>query len=423
MNKTLIWIILWLWLWVSGTLLANYLWNYSIDWKVTTLSVDEKKWINDLKKQLDTIQGSEVAKFKQILEVLEKWYLWNGTIDSKKMVDWALHWYVDAINDPFTTYLDKVQSYWLNEELKWSQDFEWIGAVVSKKTDWIQVVEVIKSSPAHLAWVRPLDFIIEIDWKKTTSMDLVSATKMIRGTKWSSVEITIYRPSEKQIIKRKVVRDKITVPSVVTNVLEVGSWKANVWYVNVSIFWDDTTTMFKKWLTELFSQWTTDKPTKWLIIDLRWNWGWYLVGAIDMASMLIPRNTLITSTRYKLYPQERYESQWDDIIGFRPIIVLVDWLTASASEVLAGALKFHKNAILVWSKTFWKWSIQTINDFGDWSSIKYTIWKRDLPDWSNIDWVWIKPDIEIEFDEELYLKKWIDNQLEKAKEIISSKIK
>lgn len=423
MNKIIIWIILWLWLWVSWTLLANYFWNYSIDWKVTNLTLDEKKWINDLKKQLDTVQGTEVWKFKQILDVLEKWYLWNWTINSKKMVDWALHWYVDAINDPFTVYLDKVQSYWLNEELKWSQDFEWIGAVVSKKADWIQVVEVIKSSPAHLAWVRPLDFIIEIDWKKTSNMDLVWATKMIRWTKWSNVEITVFRPSEKKVFKKKVVRDKITVPSVVTNILEVGTWKSNVWYVNISIFGDDTTTMFKKWLTELFSKSAEDKTTKWLIIDLRWNGGWYLVWAIDMASMLLPRWTLITSTRYKLYPQERYESQWDDVIWYRPIIVLVDWLTASASEVMAWALKFHKNAILVWTKTFWKWSIQTVTDFGDWSSIKYTIWKRDLPNWTNIDWAWIDPDVMVEFDEDLYQKKWIDNQLEKAKEIISSKIK
>ena len=420
MTKILLWILLWLWIGIGSTYLTNFVWNFSSAQNISVVNIDQKQWIQDLKKELGQVKWTELQKFKNIIEVLEKWYMWNGTIASDKMLEWALHWFVDALNDPFTSYLDTVENKWLTDDLKWSQKFEWIGTVVSKKVDWIQIMEVLKWSPAHKAGIKPFDFVLEINGKKVDWLDLSQATSLIRGVRWTSVELLLYRAQDKKVLKKSVIRETISVPSVSSNTFEIwtGTRKATIWYINVSIFWDDTTAAFKKLLSELLN----NQPIKWLIIDLRWNgWG-YLAWAIDMASMLLPRWNLVTSTRYRLYPDERYESKWDDLIWYRPIVILVDGLTASASEVLAWALQYHKNAILVWTKTFGKWSIQTIYDFWDSSSLKYTIWKRDLPDWKNIDGKWLIPTSIVEFDDVLYREKWIDNQLEKAKEILRTTI-
>ena len=125
---------------------------------------------------------------------------------------------------------------------------------------------------------------------------------------------------------------------------------------------------------------------------------------------------LLISAKYKAFDDENYYSSGYWLAQWVPTVILVDEITASASEIIAWWLRDIIGIKLIWVQTYGKWSIQTIQSFEDWSAIKYTIWRRYLPNGKNIDLVWLSPDIEIKFDTELYKKSLIDNQLEKAKE-------
>jgi carboxyl-terminal processing protease len=147
---------------------------------------------------------------------------------------------------------------------------------------------------------------------------------------------------------------------------------------------------------------------------LRWNSWWYLEEAVKLLGHFFPRDTLLVKSKYKAYEDVDHISKWRWELWNYPIVILVDQLTASAGEIIA--LKFQEEwKTIIWMKTFWKWSIQAVQDFKDWSSLKYTIGKRYSPNDVNIDKEWITPNIEVQRDYEKYKEDWIDNQLEAAK--------
>ena len=159
-----------------------------------------------------------------------------------------------------------------------------------------------------------------------------------------------------------------------------------------------------------------------IILDLRWNVWWYLEEAVKLLWHFFPKDTVLVKSKYKAYEDVEHLSTWRWELWKYPIVILVDQLTASAGEIIA--LKFQEEwKIVVWMKTFWKWSIQAVEDFKDWSSLKYTIWKRYSPNDISIDKEWITPDIEVERDSEKYKADWTDNQLETAKEELLKQIK
>ncbi len=365
----------------------------------------------------ESLSSDKYKKFDTIWNILFTKYFDVDKLNFDNMREEALKGFVEAIWDPYTVYLTKQENSNFQEELKWSQDFEWIGAVVTKKKDWVMIEEVLKWYPAYKSWLKPLDLIIEINWETTKDMSLSEAVSKIRWPAGTEVELTIYRESENKVFKVKVKREKISVPSVRQKIFEL-TWWVKIGYIEIAIIWQDTEESFKKAVKNLKSQ-----NVKWIILDLRWNWGWYLPIAVEVASHFVPKGKIIVSTKYRVYPEEVYKSYWYGDFENYPVVVLVDWLTASASEIISAALREDIWAKLVWTKTFGKWSIQTMENFDDGSSLKYTIWKWYTPKWENVDQKWLNPDIEIEFDKKLFLDKNIDNQLEKAKEVIFKMIK
>jgi carboxyl-terminal processing protease len=151
---------------------------------------------------------------------------------------------------------------------------------------------------------------------------------------------------------------------------------------------------------------------------LRWNGWWFLPIAVEITSHFVPSGKLIVTAKYKTFWDENYYSKWYKDLQSLPTVVLVDGMTASAWEIIAMALQEQKWIQLIWTQTFGKWSIQTIKDFADWATLKYTIWKRYSPQWKNIDKSWVTPNVIIEFDIEKYKKDWLDNQLEEAKQLL-----
>jgi carboxyl-terminal processing protease len=187
----------------------------------------------------------------------------------------------------------------------------------------------------------------------------------------------------------------------------------NVGYIILSIFWEKSGDEFRQALTDM-----NGKNIKWLIIDLRDDWGWYLETAVSVLSNFIEKDKVLVVTKEKNPLNNRsYFSYWSNFKKI-PVVVLINWNSASASEITAWALKDYNLAILVWEKSYWKWSVQEPFVLSDWSEIKITVAKWYTPLDHLIDWIWINPDIEVLYKKEDYDKKY-DRQFEEAKNILS----
>ena len=360
-------------------------------------------------------------RMEQVSRVLEKNFYDKELLSwaQDEMIKQAIESYVDWLWDPFTTYLNEENYSELKTDLEWTASIEWIGAVVSKKDYYIQVEEVLKNTPAYISWLQPLDRIVLIWTWETKDMTTVEAVSQMRGPKWTSVFLFIERVDknwEKQYLEKEVKRDVINVPSVTQKTFEENGLK--IWYIEVSMFWDQTNRFFTRAISDLLEEWV-----KWIIIDLRGNGGWLLTSAVELAGHFIPKDEIVVKTKYSIFEDIDYKSKWFWELEKMPIVILVDWLSASSSEILAIALKERNNATIVWRQSFWKWSIQTLYNFDDKTSLKYTVWKRFSPSWKTIDWEGITPDVDVPFDLELYKNERRDNQLEKAKEVLIDKIK
>ena len=360
-------------------------------------------------------------RMEQVSRVLEKNFYDKELLSwaQDEMIKQAIESYVDWLWDPFTTYLNEENYSELKTDLEWTASIEWIGAVVSKKDYYIQVEEVLKNTPAYISWLQPLDRIVLIWTWETKDMTTVEAVSQMRGPKWTSVFLFIERVDknwEKQYLEKEVKRDVINVPSVTQKTFEENGLK--IWYIEVTMFWDQTNRFFTRAISDLLEEWV-----KWIIIDLRGNGGWLLTSAVELAGHFIPKDEIVVKTKYSVYEDIDYKSKWFWELEKMPIVILVDWLSASSSEILTIALKEKNNATIVWRQSFWKWSIQTLYNFDDKTSLKYTVWKRFSPSWKTIDWEGITPDVDVPFDLELYKNERRDNQLEKAKEVLVDKIK
>lgn len=420
--KSLFLLSLWIIVGVSGTGIINYVANTVItDPEIPSIGSDAEL-VAGLKrkvKELDKLTcGERYKKFEDVYKILSENYYSHGTgpIQFSTLLEWGLHGFVWGLHDPHTVYFDKKENDDFSKDLKGSYDFEWIGAVIGQSNDQMLIMEIIKDSPAHKAWLKPLDVIIQVDWKSIAGLSVRDVVNLVRGPKWTKVELTIYSDKEKKVNKISVARDKIVVPGVLSKMHEYAG--KQLWYISIATIGEDTAWKFKSALDAVVKS-----GAQGLIIDLRGN-GWGILPvANDIASYFIPKDKIVTITRYKSLPEEIYYSKWLTLDRKMPLVILVDELSASASEILAYALKYQVGATLVGNQTFGKGTIQTIYTLTDNSSIKFTIGKRFTPDDLNIDKTGIKPDVELKFDAKLFESKQTDNQLEKAKEVLVGKIK
>ena len=359
-------------------------------------------------------------RFEEIQQVLNQEYVDQKLLLSgeKSMLNSAVKAYVDGLGDPYTTYLDAVEFSGLQHELEWEGQIEGIWAVVGKKEYYIQIEEVIKGSPAFKAGLLPLDRIIMIGTGETKNLTTYEAVSLIRGKKWTKVKFGIERPQnswENQYLVIEVERDTIDVPSVRSKILTHNNQK--IWYIEISIFWEQT----NKLLTRAISD-SVNENVSGIVLDLRGNGGGLLPVAVDLAGHFLEPWTLVVKTDFYTYQKVDYRAKGFGELKEFPIVVLIDKMSASASEILALALREQgSNVKILGTSSFWKGTIQTLKDFDDQTSLKYTVGKRFWPQWTSIDKIGITPDIEVAFDMTGYIEKKIDNQLEKALEVLTNK--
>lgn len=364
--------------------------------------------------------GKKYERFDAVYGILQSSYYDIEKLNTGKMLNSALKAYVDAIDDPYTIYMDSEQNSGFQEELKWTSDFEGIWAVISKKDYYIQIDEIVKGSPAFNAGLKMLDRIVMINTWFTKSLDVNEAVAKIRGPKWTSIKLTIERIAKdgtKTSFEKEITRDKLIIPSVNGKII---TWdnKQVFGYINISIIGEETENLLKKTISELKTQ-----KVQGIILDLRGNWWGLLPVSVQVASHFIPKGKLVVSTKYTTFEDEKLVSEGYADYQNIPMVVLVDWLTASAWEIIALALQEQIGAQLVGTQTFGKWSIQTMDEFDDGASLKYTVGKRYTPNGENINTTWATPDIVVEFDADKYLDNMYDTQLEKAKQVLANMIK
>lgn len=371
-------------------------------------------WIRDevVAKKLDGV--ADVEKYKKLFAIRDSLYKnYDGEIDDNKLLDGAIKGMSQALGDPYTYYMDSIE--YKNYLDKVNGSFLGLGISITSKNDKIYVVKPQKGSPAEKAGVKAGDYILKVNGKAYTGAQLDQAIAVMKGDKKEEVKLTILR-GENKTLEIGVVRDEIKNESVSGEMIT-----GNVGYIMVSGFELNTADDFDVKLKEL-----EKAGMKGLILDLRDNPGGYLHVAVNLVSNFIQKDKLVVSTIDKYNKKETSPSKGGYAIGM-PLVVLVNGNSASASEVVSGAIRDYKIGTLIGEKTFGKGIVQTmLENKQDGSALKVTISKYYSPLGINIHKKGIKPDVEVVYPKELLDKPYDrakDPQFKKALEIIGDKIK
>jgi len=331
-------------------------------------------------------------------------------IDSSTLLRIALDGWIKGLGDPYTRYLDPSQYKELEKSLS-TTNYSGIGTFIeldSQANFQLTVVESIEGGPAWRAGIRAGDRIVAIDGKSTKGITLDEAIKKIRGPAGSSIILTIRRRSVGFPIDFEVTRENIEVTSVVSKKIT-----ESIGYIKIRSFGEETGQEFIDALASIDS-------TKGLILDLRNNGGGYVDAAQDVCSLFLPSETLIITIKDKKGKNEEVRSLARGKCIKKPLVILINHYSASASEITAAALREQIGAILVGDTTFGKGSVQSIIPLKEGGALKLTIAHYFTPKGKNINKVGIKPDIVVKMDEAMVgLEE--DKQLKKALEILGKK--
>ncbi|MCF7795748.1 S41 family peptidase [Patescibacteria group bacterium] len=344
-------------------------------------------------------------KFNEIIAILNNKYISTSEINYEKMLDGAVSGMVSALDDPYTLYFDEELTKSFEEGM--SGTFSGIGAEVGIKDNLITIVSPLPDTPAKKSGILSGDVILKIDGEETYNMSLDHAVSKIRGEKGTDVNLTIYRDGEE--IEIIVTRDIINIESVTFEK------KEDIGIINLISFNDKTISAFN----EIVENIKNDPEINKIILDLRGNPGGYLQTSIDIASFWI-ENGIIVTEKGKEDFRNVHTAFGNPVLKDYPTVVLINQGSASASEIVAGALKDHKKAVLVGKQTFGKGSVQEYTYLNDnITSLKITVAKWFTPSGINIDEEGISPDFEIDYTLEDFNSD-IDPQLNKAIDILNS---
>lgn len=344
------------------------------------------------------------------------WKVWNKInekypnateVSDQEKVYSAIKGLVESLDDPYSVYLNPEETKSFKEDI--SGNFEGVGMEVGIKDKILTVIAPLKNTPADRAGIKSGDKILKIGDKLTAGLTIEEAIKLIRGRKDTIVVLTISREGTKEPLEIKITRDTINVPT-----LETELRKDGVFVIRLYSFTSNATKLFRNALKE-FTEIKTDK----LLIDLRGNPGGYLNAAIEMASWFLDGSKIVVTEDYGIKRDaEIFRSRGYDIFNENlKLVILIDGGSASASEILAGALHDHDKAKLVGSQSFGKGSVQEVINITSTTMLKITVAKWLTPQGVSISEKGLTPDYEVEItDKDREAGK--DPQLDKAIEIL-----
>lgn len=332
------------------------------------------------------VRGKDIdfALFWNVWDTLKKEYVDSGALTDKKLFYGALQGLVQSTGDPYTVFMNPDEAKEFQDDL--AGTFEGIGAEIGFRDNMLAIMAPIEGMPAMKAGVRAGDKIFAIDGKSAAKMPLDEAIKAIRGPKGTKVTLTLMRDKADKPIDITIVRDTVVVKSV------AGSWRAadKIYVIRVANFNNETERLFSQSVDEAIA-----KHARGIILDLRNNPGGYLETAVQMASEWIPKGVIV-SQEFGNKDKTDEQSLGYGRLASMPTVVLINQGSASASEIVAGALKDYGKAKLVGMKSFGKGSVQILKQLPDGSVVKVTTAKWLTPKGSYIHEKGIEPDIAVD---------------------------
>ena len=353
---------------------------------------------NEIYKKIDL--------FGEVLEKINKQYV--DEIDQSESMDSAINGLLQSL-DPYSAYMSPEI---FNEmQTETSGEFGGLGIEVSMESGVVKVISPIDDTPASKAGIKAGDYIVKINDIQVQGKSLTEAVELMRGPVGSDIKITVRRKGVKKALIFEITREVIKIQSVKSEILnnEVG-------YIRLNAFNENSSDQIKNKLKEI----NKNKSVKSYILDLRNNPGGLLSQAIKISDFFLNEGEIVSTKSRNKSENRKFFAKKGDIIDGKTLIVLINYGSASASEIVAGALKDHKRAIVLGEQSYGKGSVQSIIPLKNKGAIRLTISKYYLPSGKSISEVGIIPDIEVvEKDEDFKINTESDNQLEFALKLLN----
>ena len=337
----------------------------------------------------------------------QNWYRWRthyqGKIKTDEDARVAIDTMIASLNEPYTRFMPQKDF----EELTTSitSKIYGIGVNIYSNSGKIEVFNVIPSTPADFAGLKQGDILVAVNGKEINGMNISEVAALVRGPENSVVELTVLRDNKK--ITKKIKRKEIKIKNVKSSIID-----NHIGYIQIISFMGGTTP------NEFVEALENTKKTDSIIIDLRGNTGGLLDNAVFIANMFIPEGEIVEIIYRNGYKKSIKANSEQKILN-KPVVVLVNGASASASEILSGALKDYHKAKLVGKKTFGKGLVQKVVPLPNKTGLNVTIARYLTPNGTDINKLGIKPDIEVGNDYDFYMNNKKDVQLEKAKDILT----
>lgn len=357
-------------------------------------------------KGLKESEKIDLTLYWNVFSKLKEKYVDAEKLTNEDLLYSSIRGMLSATDDPYTVFMDPEENKAFDEDIEGT--FEGIGAELGIKQGILTVVSPLKDSPAEKAGLRVGDKILKVNDESTADMSIDDAVSKIRGKDGTEVKLTVYRAESEEKTKEIIVtRGFIKVESVTLEMKD-----NNIAYFNVVRFGDDTAIVFNRLLKQV------PRETKGIIVDLRNNPGGYLDVAIDLASLMLPDGKVVVIEEDKEGKRKNFYSRGEDKLSAIETVVLINEGSASASEILSGALRDNRdNVTLVGKKSYGKGSVQELIDLPDKTSVKITVARWLTPNGEQINEKGISPDIEVDLTDEDYESNQ-DPQLDKALELL-----
>ena len=343
----------------------------------------------------------KIDLFGEVLEKINEEYV--DEINQSESMDSAINGLLQSL-DPYSAYMspeifDEMQT-------ETSGKFGGLGIEVTMESGVVKVITPIDDTPASRAGVKAGDYIVKINNIQVQGKSLSEAVELMRGPVGSGIEITIRRRGLKKALTLNIVREIIQVKSVKADLIE-----KNIGYIRLTSFNENSSDQIKKEIQKL----EKNKNLKGYILDLRNNPGGLLTQAIKISDYFLDNGEIVSTKSRKAYENRKWFAKKGDLTKGKAMIVLINYGSASASEIVAGALKDHKRAILIGENSYGKGSVQSIIPLKNKGAIRLTVAKYYLPSGKSISEVGVSPDIEIsENTDDFKIKTETDNQLNYA---------
>jgi len=340
----------------------------------------------------------KIDLFGEVLDKINREYV--DEVNQSESMDSAINGLLQSL-DPYSAYMppevfDEMQT-------ETSGEFGGLGIEVTMESGVVKVISPIDDTPASKAGIKAGDYIVKINNIQVQGKTLSEAVDLMRGPVGSGIELTVRRRGEKKALIFNVVREIIQIQSVKADLLE-----KNIGYIRLTSFNENSGKQIERKIQEL----EKNKAVNSYILDLRNNPGGLLSQAIKISDFFLDNGEIVSTKSRKVSENRKWFAKKGDITNGKTLIVLINYGSASASEIVAGALKDHKRAILVGENSFGKGSVQSIIPLKNNGAIRLTVAKYYLPSGKSISEVGVSPDIEVDEEgEEFRIKTETDNQL------------